>query len=92
MCNYLLNCSYQLLEFSEAFNEESDYEVQFQNCSTVIDGSVYDLLLEKMQFYSSPLYKTNNKFAGNQLVVLSYEHQNKTHTEIATCPEQRYSR
>lgn len=87
MCNYLMNCSYQLLEFSEAFYEESDHEVLFQNCSNVIYGSVYDLLLQKMQFYCSPSYKTNNKFAGNQFVLLNYEHQNKTNAEIATCPE-----
>lgn len=87
MCNYLMNFSYQLLEFSEAFYEESDHEVLFQNCSNVIYGSVYDLLLQKMPFYCSPSYKTNNKFAGNQFVLLNYEHQNKTNAEIATCPE-----
>lgn len=87
MCNYLLNCSYELFEFSEAFYEESDYEVLFQNCSNVIYGWVCDLLLQKIQFYCSPLYKTNNKFFGNRLVLLNYEHQNKTQAEIATCPE-----
>lgn len=77
MCNYLLSCSYQLLECSDAFHEESDYEVLFQNCSNVIYRSVCDLLLAKMmKFYCSPLHKIN-KFVSNQLKLLNYEHQKK---------------
>lgn len=77
MCNYLPSCSYQLLECSDAFREESDYEVLFQNCSNVIYRSLCDLLLVKMiKFYYSPLHKIN-KFVANQLKLLNYEHQKK---------------
>lgn len=35
-----------------------------------------------MQFYSSPLHKTNNKFVHNQFMLLYYEQQNKTRLKL----------